>query len=182
MKHSQLSIKTDIEGVFLLKLPQYNDERGLFCKIYNFEYLKDIGYPFLCQESFFTISMANVVRGMHFQIPPYEQYKIASVVNGSIIDVVLDLRKESKTYGKHLPVELSKNDACAIFISPGIAHGFCSLEDNTIVNYIVSSVYSPEHDIGIHWNSFGFKWPVNNPVISDRDKNLTKFTEFVTMF
>ena len=182
MKHSQLSIKTDIEGVFLLKLPQYNDERGLFCKIYNFEYLKDIGHPFLCRESFFTISMANVVRGMHFQIPPYEQYKIASVVNGSIIDVVLDLRKKSKTYGKHLPVELSKNDACAIFISPGIAHGFCSLEDNTIVNYIVSSVYSPEHDIGIHWNSFGFKWPVHNPVISDRDKNLTKFTEFVTMF
>ena len=182
MKHSQLSIKTDIEGVFLLKLPQYNDERGLFCKIYNFEYLKDIGYPFLCQESFFTISMANVVRGMHFQIPPYEQYKIASVVNGSIIDVVLDLRKKSKTYGKNLPVELSKNDACAIFISPGIAHGFCSLEDNTIVNYIVSSIYSPRHDMGIHWNSFGFKWPVHNPVISDRDKNLTKFTEFVTMF
>ena len=95
MKHSQLSIKTDIEGVFLLKLPHSNDERGLFCKIYNFEYLKDIGHPFLCQESFFTISMSNVVRGMHFQIPPYEQYKIASVVNGSIIDVVLDLRKDS---------------------------------------------------------------------------------------
>ena len=182
MKHSIFKIKTDIEGVFLLKLSHSYDKRGYFCKIYNFDYLKDIELPFICQESFFTISMANVVRGMHFQISPYEQYKIASVVNGSIIDVVLDLRKESKTYGKHLPFELSKNDASAIFISPGIAHGFCSLENNTIVNYIVSSKYSPGHDMGIHWNSFGFKWPVHNPVISDRDKNLTKFTEFVTMF
>lgn len=182
MKHSDLRIITNIEGVFLLKLPSYIDERGLFCKIYNFEYLKDIGQPFLCKESFFTISKSNVLRGMHFQIPPYEHYKIASLVSGSIIDVVLDLRKKSKTYGKHLTFELSENNAFAILISPGIAHGFYSLEDNTIVNYIVSSVYSPEHDMGIHWNSFGFKWPVHNPVISDRDKNLTKFTEFISMF
>ena len=116
MKHSQLSIKTDIEGVFLLKLPHSNDERGLFCKIYNFEYLKDIGHPFLCQESFFTISMANVVRGMHFQIPPYEQYKIASVVNGSIIDVVLDLRKSSGTYGRHEKFHLNEDETTILYI------------------------------------------------------------------
>ena len=182
MKLSESRSKTDINGVFLLKLDHSNDKRGFFCKVYNFDYLKDIGHQFLCKESFFTISMANVVRGMHFQIPPYEQYKIASVVHGSIIDVVLDLRRESITYGKYLAFELSKSDACAILIAPGIAHGFCSLENNTIVNYIVSSVYSPDHDMGIRWNSFGFKWPVNDPVLSDRDKKLTKFAEFDTMF
>jgi|TARA_B100000959_G_C14991739_1_gene628255 dTDP-4-dehydrorhamnose 3,5-epimerase len=182
MKHSKLKIETEIDGVFLLKLPYYTDKRGVFCKIYNFEYSKNLGLPFLCHESFFTISMANVIRGMHFQIYPHEQYKIASVVSGKIIDVVLDLRKESNTYGNHLTFELSNNNARAIFISPGIAHGFCSLEDNTIVNYIVSSVYAPEHDLGIHWNSFGYKWPVTNPILSDRDSQHPSFSDFETMF
>jgi len=131
---------------------------------------------------FFTVSRKNVIRGMHFQIPPKSQNKVICCISGKVLDVLFDLRKGSPTYLKSESIELAGNQPKMVFIPPGIAHGFLSLEDNSIMLYKVSQGYSRELDQGIHWNSFGFDWPINAPTTSERDKQLPPFSDLVTPF
>ncbi|HCW53417.1 MAG TPA: dTDP-4-dehydrorhamnose 3,5-epimerase [Clostridium sp.] len=163
-------IDTEIKGVKLIKLNKVNDNRGLFCKTYNEKMFEDMGIKTKIKESYYSISNKDVIRGMHFQIEPYAHDKIVYVTKGKILDVVLDIRKDSPTYKKYFSIELTHENSLMLYIPKGCAHGFKSLEDNTMVMYNVSSVYSPKHDKGIHYNSFGMNWGIKNPIVSERDK------------
>ena len=175
-------VKTKIQDLFIIDNEMFFDERGLFIKTFNDKYFGEFNLKFIIKESYFSISAKNVIRGMHFQIPPHEHEKLVYVPNGSIIDVVLDIRKNSPSYGEYIYVELSNKNHKSIFIPAGCAHGFLSLERNTNVTYLQSSVYDSEFDKGIRWDSFGMQWKVKEPIVSERDKSFLKFIDFKTPF
>ena len=175
-------IETDIAGVFHIKCQQSFDLRGSFVKNFNAPFFEKHDIDFICRESFYTVSGKNVIRGMHFQAAPFDGYKLVTVVSGHIIDVVLDLRKESKSLGKYLTFDLSAKDADAVLIPPNCAHGFLALEDNCILNYQTGAEYSPEHDLGIRYDSFGFEWPCSDPVISPRDMSHPTLSEYIYIY
>jgi len=174
-------IETELKGVFIIENSEFYDERGGFIKIFNEELFGKYGINFHMKEIYYSISHKNVIRGMHFQLPPHDCAKLVYVTSGKIIDVVLDLRKEQSTYGKHISLELNANKN-AIYIPEGLAHGFKSLEKNSTVVYNQSSCYSKEHDSGILWNSFGFEWNVGEPIISKRDLSFMMFNNFKSEF
>lgn len=161
--------KTNLNGVFIINNFNVNDERGMFVKTYNKNVFNELNLNFEIRESYFSISKSKVIRGMHFQLPPYDHEKLVYVPQGAILDVVIDLRKNSTTYGKYISVELSKQNKKSIFIPKGFAHGFKSLSDDTITVYNVATEYNSKADAGIHYNSFGFDWKVDNPIVSQRD-------------
>jgi dTDP-4-dehydrorhamnose 3,5-epimerase len=173
-------IKTEIEGVFLVEKFHSSDERGSFTKTYYKEFFKKNGLCTDYRESYYSISKRNVIRGMHFQLPPHDHEKLVYVVKGEVTDVILDLRKESKTYGKTISIVLNDNHKRAIYIPKGLAHGFKSMVDDTIMIYNVSTVYHNESDFGVRFDSIDFDWDLNDPTISDRDKSLVTFEEFKT--
>ena len=171
-----------IEGLKILHLKKIGDNRGTFVKLYNDDFfiLNNLRTDF--KESYFSVSHKNALRGMHFQIPPAEHTKLVFVNKGSIQDVILDIRKNSSTYGQYLSVKISEGEPKLIYIPTGCAHGFLSLEDNTIVSYIQTSVYNKDCDSGISYNSFGMDWGLSNPIISDRDKRFLGIDEFINPF
>lgn len=174
---------TEIPGVDIIELNLMKDERGSFVKTYNEDVFKSArGLSLSWRESFYSISRKNVIRGMHFQVPPYDNTKIVYAASGKIMDVVLDIRKSSPAFGKYMSVELSGEMARAVLIPSGCAHGFLSLTDNAIVVYMQTSVYSADHDKGILWNSFGMDWGINNPVLSSRDRTFPTLEMFDTPF
>lgn len=158
------------------------DKRGMFVKIYNSDFYRNIFLGVNIKESYFTISRKNVIRGLHFQLPPYEVAKIVCCVEGEIMDVVVDLREGSPTYGRHDIFYLSAKKSNILYIPEGLAHGYCVLSEKAIVVYNVTNVYSKEHDTGIRWDSIGIPWPVDNPILSEKDKNLPEFKHFNTPF
>ena len=172
--------KLDISGVMLIKNNVNKDHRGSFFKPYSYEELTQ--YDINIKEVFYSYSRKNVIRGMHFQIPPFDQEKIVNVVKGKIIDVLLDLRIKSDSYGKFISIELTQNDGKSVYIPKGIAHGFLSISSYTIVLYMVNSKYSPNHDGGIRYDSFGYEWNVKNPILSSRDLSFENFDEFKSPF
>ncbi len=175
-------VNTELKGVFFVKNFIYEDNRGVFCKVYNNKAFKKKGLCYKFEESFYSVSAKNVIRGMHFQIPPFDHDKLVYVPKGKIIDVILDLRTTSKTYGDFISVELSEENRNSIYIPAGFAHGFKSLKDNTIAVYNVSTIYNPNYNSGIKWNSFGMKWNTDDPIISDRDNSLLDFNDFTSPF
>ncbi len=119
---------------------------------------------------------------MHFQIPPKSHFKMMYCINGKVLDVIIDLRLGSPTYLKVVHSILNGKNPEVIFLPPGIAHGFLSLKQNSIMMYKVTTSHSPEHDYGVRWDSINFSWPINNPIISYRDSQLPRLSEFVTPF
>jgi dTDP-4-dehydrorhamnose 3,5-epimerase len=175
-------IETKIPGVYIIQNDFFHDFRGKFLKVFHkdiFIYNK-LEYEF--QEQFYSISKKNVIRGMHFQIPPFEHTKLVYVNRGSIIDVVLDIRKKSSTFGKYMFVNLSAENNKSIYIPIGCAHGFLSLENDTMVTYLQTSTFSPNFDGGINIFSFGMDWPVKNPIVSEKDLELPDFKNFNSPF
>ena len=134
------------------------------------------------KEEYYSVSRKGVIRGMHFQTPPAAHYKLVYCTAGAIFDVVADLRKGSPTYGKHAHFELSADNGHMLYIPTGFAHGFCALEENSVMMYRVSSEYSQPHDSGIRWNSLGIDWPTNMPIISERDQALCGLEGFGSPF
>lgn len=175
-------IETPIEGLYILETVNFKDTRGEFQKLFNFDFFKENNLDTDFKEFYYSISQKNVIRGMHFQLPPFDHTKLVYVSRGKIKDVVLDIRKDSKTYGKYFSVELDDNKAQYLYIPKGLAHGFVSLEDGSIVNYAQTSCYSKEHDCGIYYNSFGFDWEIENPIISGRDTTFEKLENFKSPF
>jgi dTDP-4-dehydrorhamnose 3,5-epimerase len=169
---------TLLEGVYIINNFNAPDNRGLFVKTFNKSVFQELNLDFEIRESYFSVSKKEVIRGMHFQLPPLDHDKLVYVPYGSILDVVLDLRKESPTYKCHISVELSADNKKSIFIPKGLAHGFKSLEDNTITVYNVSSEYNPSADTGINYQSFGFNWEEEEPIISKRDLLFQNFDVF----
>lgn len=174
---------TQLPGVYTIGLNQQEDERGVFVKTYNEDVFKsEAGAALDWRESFYSVSKKNVIRGMHFQVPPFDNTKIVYVTAGKIRDVVLDIRQSSPAFGRHIAVDLSADRADAIYIPAGCAHGFLSLTDNATVIYLQTSVYSAQHDKGILWSSFGMNWGVTDPVLSPRDRAFPALATFETPF
>lgn len=178
MKISELQIL----GCYLIESNRFEDKRGCFVKTFHEDIFQKIGINMKFAEEFFSTSKKNVIRGMHFQLPPSDHDKLVFCTSGSVLDVFLDLRKNSASYGKSLSIELSLLNARTLFLPKGIAHGFMSLEDNSTMIYKTSTTYNPIKDAGILWNSFGFDWPVEMPIISDRDSKHTPFFDFESPF
>ena len=173
----------ELPGTYAIHNFYENDKRGLFRKNYNAQYFNKFISKFKIRESYTTISKKSVVRGMHFQAPPFECSKLVTCLNGSIIQILLDIRKKSRSYGKFTTIKLKDTDNYSVFIPIGVSHGFISLVNSTTLLYQTSKEYSKENDNGIKWNSFGFTWPdEDNLIISERDENFKKFDVFKSPF
>lgn len=166
----------DIEGCYSVQNFRASDNRGLFVKTFHKEEFFNKGLQTEFAESYYSSSKKNVIRGMHFQLPPFEHDKLVYVTHGEILDVVLDIRKNSKTYGKYISVKL-KEFGDSIYIPRGCAHGFLTLSIQATVVYNVSTTYNSSADAGLLWNSFGFDWKINNPIISERDSLFEWFSK-----
>ncbi len=174
--------KTPIQGVYIIEQTISKDRRGSFVKNFQSSLFEKNNLEFDFKESYYTKSQEDVIRGMHFQIPPHDHAKFITVISGTIVDVVLDVRKSSATYGSYFEIELSRENRKSLYIPRGIAHGFGVLSDMAIAYYQVTSEHKPEHDKGIHFGSFGFSWPIANPVTSDRDEAFPNFCDFESPF
>ena len=170
--------RTKIEGVFIIDNFNAADDRGLFVKSFNKNSFKENNLDFEIRESYYSISNKNVVRGMHFQLPPYDHEKLVYVPKGSILDVIVDLRKKSKTYKQYISINLSEENKKSIFIPKGLAHGFKSMKDGTITVYNVASEYNADFDSGIKFDSFNFNWNSEKIVMSNRDKEFKSLDSF----
>lgn len=169
---------TSIEGLKIINCKIVEDNRGSFLKTFNDELFKSHDINFNIKETYYSVSLKNVIRGMHFQIPPHDHIKLVYVPAGIILDVVLDLRNGSPTYGETFSCELSAKNGKAILIPSGLAHGFKSLEDNAITTYLQTSCYAPNHDCGIRYDSFNFDWNCETPIISQRDMSFATLNDF----
>jgi len=178
----KIKCETKIPGLLILENSIFSDMRGIFKKIVTREDYKALNLEYDIQEMYYSINNKKVIRGMHFQKPPFDHVKIVYVVSGSITDVCLDIRKESKTYGQFCTFELSGNDREFLYIPRGVAHGFLSHEDKTIVHYAQTACYSAGNDCGIRFDSFGYMWGVENPILSERDSGFIEFQGFQTPF
>lgn len=179
MEYVKMKItETKLTGLKLIQFVNPTDNRGKFVKFYNETAFHVNNFDFDLKEAYYSVSKKGVIRGMHFQIPPMAHKKIVFVSNGKIKDVTLDIRKESPTFGQTYSIELTSTNNIAVYIPEGFAHGFLSLTDNTVVNYLQTSEHSQKHDHGILWSSFSFDWEVINPIISKRDKLLKAFEDY----
>ena len=175
--------QTYIEGLLVLTPKVFGDERGYFLESYNKSTLDPILSTTFVQDNE-SASQKGVLRGMHFQNPPYGQAKLVRVIKGSVLDVVVDLRKDSKTYGKHYKHVLSGEHKEQLYIPEGFAHGFLVLEDDTIFSYKCSRYYHAASEVSIMWNdpSLGINWQIEDPIISEKDRNAIKFEDFNSPF
>jgi len=175
-------VQTDFDELLIIQSNVFTDQRGAFIKTFHKKIFEDNGLESDFRESFFSISRKNVIRGMHFQLPPDDHVKLVYCAKGEILDVVVDLRKNSPTYGKFFSINLTENNGKILYIPKGFAHGFKSLTDNSVVVYMTTKEYSPENDTGIRWDSFGFDWGIDNPIMSERDKSFPSLKEFNSPF
>jgi dTDP-4-dehydrorhamnose 3,5-epimerase/CDP-3, 6-dideoxy-D-glycero-D-glycero-4-hexulose-5-epimerase len=175
-------VQTELDGVQILEPKIFRDDRGEFVKTFNREIFTELGLPFELAESYYSTSKKDVIRGMHFQTPPHAHTKIVYVSYGSITDVILDVRKDSATYGKFVTVSLSDENRKMVYIPIGFAHGFIAHQDDTCVEYLQTSGYAPHNDGGVRFDSFGMDWGVDEPIMSDRDKAFPALPEFESPF
>ncbi len=177
MKVKQL----EIEGLKLIELDLFKDSRGFFVERFNTEKFKKNGLSTQFVQDNHSCSQPGVLRGLHYQYDPM-QLKVVGVTRGKVWDVVVDVRKDSKTFLKHFGIELSAENGRLLWIPAGFAHGFCVLGDEPAdVVYKVDTFYNPKGETGLLWNdpSLGIRWPATNPTVSDRDKNLLSVKDFV---
>mgnify|MGYP000046819651 CR=1 FL=1 len=174
--------KTNIDGLFVIDLFHAEDARGGFVKTFHASTMKESGLNTDFSESFYSINNKGVIRGMHFQTPPHDHDKLVFCNHGRLNDVILDIRKSSPTYGHFASIELSGDNHRALYLAKGLAHGFESLEDHTIMTYLTSTEHQPSHDQGIHFDSFGKKWDTQNPIINERDLSWPGLDEYDSPF
>ena len=170
---------TKFLGLKIVQSKCFKDSRGLFKEDYKKKFFKGKNFVFGCT----SVSKKNVIRGLHLQTK-FSQEKYVSVLKGAIMDVVLDLRKKSKTFGKHFKIILSDKNAKSIFIPAGFAHGFLGLQKENIIYYTCTNYRSAKHEVGLLWNDkeLKIKWSVKKPIISKKDKKNLKFSMFKKLY
>lgn len=172
-------ISTPLKDVFVIKRFHQNDERGSFTKTFNLNMFNELelGQSLEIRESLCSISKRNVIRGMHFQRYPYGCAKIVNVVKGQILDVIVGIggKNNLENKGKIFSIVLSHENKKCLYVPDGYAHGFLVLSEEAIVVYHQTNHFNAEADTGIRYNSFGFNWPINNPIISHKDANMPEF-------
>lgn len=171
-----------IPGCYLIEPIHIKDNRGSFVKVFRKDEYCEFGFETTFAEEYFSFSNQGVLRGLHFQKPPADHVKIVCCLSGVIFDAIVDLRVGSPTYGKYETFELSGCRIRMLYLPPGIAHGFYVISKSAIVAYMVTSLYSPEHDSGILWKSTPIPWPDRNPTLSERDRTFMPMIEFVSPF
>jgi dTDP-4-dehydrorhamnose 3,5-epimerase len=171
-----------LKGVKLITGAIQSDLRGDFFKLFSANSFEENGLGFNPVEIFYSFSKNNVIRGMHFQNPPLAQAKLVHVMNGKIVDVILDLRTDSVSYGKFITIDLYAGSGQILYIPSGFAHGFLSKENNSVVLYAVDAPYSQINEDGILYNSFGYDWGVESPILSERDRSFVRFDKFDSLF
>lgn len=180
-------VETRIPDVKVLVPGKFGDHRGFFSETYNKRALAGIGIDLdFVQDNDTMSAEKGTVRGLHFQVEPFSQHKLVRVVRGAILDVAVDVRRGSPTFGQHVAVELSAETWNQILVPIGFAHGFCTLEPDSHIVYKVTNYYSPDHDRGLRWDdpALGIDWPVtpDAAVLSDRDRNWPKLSDLPSHF
>ena len=168
-------VNTKFQGLKIIKGINYYDNRGYFRETFKNSFFQNKKFVFWCMSK----SKKNVIRGLHLQ-KEFRQDKFVSVVKGKIFDVVVDLRKKAKTYGKKYSIILSEKNSTSLFIPAGFAHGFCTMAKENLVFYGCTNYRSKNDEIGILWNDseLKIKWPIKNPIISQKDRKLRTFYDF----
>jgi dTDP-4-dehydrorhamnose 3,5-epimerase len=177
----------DIPDVKIIKPRKHGDHRGFFSETYNKKALAEAGITLdFVQDNHSLSAEKGVIRGLHFQTAPFAQDKLVRVIRGSVLDVAVDLRKSSPTFGHHVSAVLSAEEWNQILVPIGFGHGFCTLEPNTEVIYKVTNYYAPQCDRGLFWNDpqLGIRWPVSEQeaILSDKDKRQPRFAELRDLF
>lgn len=179
-------IKTDIEGLIIIKPQIFKDSRGYFFESFSQREFNEKVTPIQFVQDNESCSSYGVMRGLHFQKPPYSQSKLVRCVKGSVLDVAIDIRKGSPTYGKHVAIELSAENHLQFFIPKGFAHGYAVLSKEAIFQYKCDEFYTPKSEGGIQLmdESLGINWPISadDAILSDKDKKYPKLSEITSDF
>jgi dTDP-4-dehydrorhamnose 3,5-epimerase len=163
---------TPLDGLLTVTPLQRPDPRGRFVKLFHAPSFAAAGLCTDYREQYLTTSHRNVLRGMHFQTPPHDHAKLVYCLSGRVLDVALDLRRGSATFGLAFSAELDGDADQGLYIPRGFAHGFLTLSAEAALHYFVETAHAPDHDTGVRWDSFGFDWPIQAPLISPRDAAL----------
>ncbi len=174
-------VKTDIPGVMIVESEVFGDDRGFFAETFHSGKFADHGINAEFRQDNHVRSAYGVLRGLHFQNPPFAQGKLLKAVVGEIFDVAVDIRDNSPTFGRWVGVTLSAENKRQLYIPPGFAHGYCVTSEISEVIYKCTELYHPESEGGIRWNDpeIGIKWPVADPLLSDKDQKQPYFRELV---
>lgn len=177
-------IETKLKGVVVIKPRVFEDERGYFFESYNQNTFKTHGLDLIFVQDNQSLSQKGVLRGLHFQNNPHAQGKLVRVIKGSVYDVALDIRKNSPTYGQWFGQELNEQNKWMMYIPEGFAHGFATLQNDTIFSYKCTNVYNKASEDCILWNDeqLAIDWKLENPMLSAKDLEGKKFSEFVSLF
>jgi dTDP-4-dehydrorhamnose 3,5-epimerase len=164
--------KTTLNGLFIVKPRLFGDERGFFMETFTKKDFEEARIKMDIIQINHSRSSKGVLRGLHFQRNPHEQAKLVRCLRGEILDVAVDIRAGSKTYGKYYSINLSESNRYMLYVPRGFAHGFLALSDLVEVEYAVDNSYAPSHEGGIIWNDpeLGIRWPIDNPLLSEKDK------------
>lgn len=168
----------ELSGAYYIEPRVYEDNRGFFFEWFQKErFKKETGVDFNIQQCNYSKSEKGVLRGLHYQLNPFSQAKFVAVIKGEVQDVIVDIRKKSRTYGQHYSTILSGEKKNQLFIPKGFAHGFLVLSDEAEFFYAIDSVYEPNHDCGIMYNdeTLNIDWKIDSPIISEKDKELKSF-------
>ncbi|KKR22099.1 MAG: dTDP-4-dehydrorhamnose 3,5-epimerase [Candidatus Moranbacteria bacterium GW2011_GWA2_39_41] len=178
-------IETTLKGAYIIKPKVFQDERGFFMETYSEKDFKAAGIDANFVQDNHAMSVTKgVLRGLHFQLPGHTQAKLVRVTKGAVYDVIVDLRKDSQTYGKWEAFELTAKNFWMLFVPRGFAHGYCTLEDYTEFQYKCDDFYAPTQDSGIAWNDPDLKiyWPIEEPILSEKDQKQQFFRDFNSPF
>lgn len=177
-------IDTLIAGLKVVQPKVWGDARGHFFESYSEAAFKAAGLPTDFVQDNQSLSGKGILRGLHFQKPPYAQGKLVRVIKGAVLDVVVDLRSTSPTFGQHHAIELNEDNKTMFWIPPGFAHGFLTLADDTIFVYKVTGLYNKESEGGLLWNdpALGINWGIENPLLSDKDRIQPLLSELPVIF
>ncbi|MEO6883743.1 MAG: dTDP-4-dehydrorhamnose 3,5-epimerase [Bacteroidia bacterium] len=175
---------TPIADLWIIQPKVFEDERGYFFESYNKSIFLKHGVDTEFLQDNQSLSQKNVLRGLHFQNPPYAQGKLVRVIKGAVWDIAVDIRKNSKTYGHSFGIELSEKNKTMFWIPTGFAHGFLTLEDDTIFSYKCTNVYNKNAEDSILWDDSDLKidWKITEPLLSEKDKNAQPLKNFVSLF
>ncbi len=171
-----------LKGVFEIQLQPHVDERGFFMRTFDFSIFDEAGLNRnWVQENHSRSESKGIIRGLHFQFPPFAETKLVRCINGAVLDVFVDMREDSETFGQWDSIELSDGSKKMIFIPRGFAHGFCTLSDESEVIYKVDNFYSKENEAGLLWNDkdLNIGWPLKYPILSKKDKMNMTLKEFI---
>ena len=177
-------IKANIPDLYIVKPTVFEDHRGYFFESYNKEVFLRHGIDQNFVQDNESKSQKNVLRGLHFQKPPFAQGKLVRVIRGSVLDVAVDIRKSSPTYGKWASIELTQENKWMYWVPPGFAHGFITLEDNTTFFYKCTNMYNKESEGSILWNDpdLNIDWKISQPILSEKDIIAPLFKDFISPF